>query len=214
METTTGINREQVLDAAMRLIERDGADGLTMRRLANELGVAPTAIYWHVGKRQDLIAALVDRMLGAFEQIRPRGRTPARRVVSMLTELRTNLVRQPHLVGLVNEYGQVAKMFLPAETALTRELVAAGLTPRRIPLAVRALLYHVIGFVVLEMNVARQPEQHPSESELWEKVDDPAIPPAVSRQLAAPYDLDDIFAFATGSLVDAVLERGPSPTGR
>lgn len=203
---TTGIDRDQVLDAAMRLIERDGPDGLTMRRLANELGVAPTAIYWHVGKRQDLIAALVDRMLGAFEQIRPRGRTPGRRVESMLAELRLSLVRQPHLVGLVNEYGQVAKMFLPAETALTRELVVAGLPPRRIPIAVRALLYHVIGFVVLEMNVARQPAQHPSASELWQHVHDPAIPSAVTRQLAEPYDADDVFAFATRSLVEAVLE--------
>jgi AcrR family transcriptional regulator len=97
---TTGIDREQVLDAAMRLIERDGANGLTMRRLANELGVAPTAIYWHVGKRQDLIAALVDRMLGAFEQIRPRGRIPARRVASMLAELRASLVRHYQLIWM------------------------------------------------------------------------------------------------------------------
>ena len=45
---------DEILDRALALVEAEGAEALTMRRLAGELGVATTTIYWHVGNRDDL----------------------------------------------------------------------------------------------------------------------------------------------------------------
>lgn len=194
-----------VVDAAMALVEREGAEALTMRRLSAALGVAPTAIYWHVGNRRQLVAAMVERMVAEFGRIRPRGSTPSARLASVLRQVRAELLGRPHLVGLVNEEGRVAAMFLPAQRVLADELVAAGLAPPAVASALRTLVYHVVGFVLVELNVARQPEQ-PSAEELWGGVDASELPGPVLRQLQAPQDSDRVFAFATRALVAGLID--------
>lgn len=48
-----------------------------MRKLAAELGTAVTSIYWHVGNRESLLDALVERTVQEMGAIRPAGRTPS-----------------------------------------------------------------------------------------------------------------------------------------
>ena len=50
-----GLSRNQVLDAALQIAETEGIERLTIRGLAGKLGVAPTAIYWHVGGKDELV---------------------------------------------------------------------------------------------------------------------------------------------------------------
>ncbi|WP_197060939.1 TetR/AcrR family transcriptional regulator [Microbacterium mangrovi] len=57
------LSRRDVTDAAIGLIERDGLGALTMRRLAAELGCAPMSLYTHVRSRDDLVDAIVDRLI-------------------------------------------------------------------------------------------------------------------------------------------------------
>lgn len=54
------LTRHQVLQAALALIDRDGLDGLSMRRLASDLGVEPMSLYNHVASKDDLLAGLAD----------------------------------------------------------------------------------------------------------------------------------------------------------
>ncbi|MFD8484074.1 TetR/AcrR family transcriptional regulator C-terminal domain-containing protein [Kitasatospora sp. NPDC059673] len=58
------LQRTDVVDAAMRLLDDIGLDALSTRRLATELGVRPGALYWHVSSKQDLLDALAERILG------------------------------------------------------------------------------------------------------------------------------------------------------
>ncbi|GAA2565757.1 hypothetical protein GCM10009862_00300 [Microbacterium binotii] len=51
------------MDAALALLDRVGLPDLSMRRLADELGVQPSALYWHVESKQELLAALSARIL-------------------------------------------------------------------------------------------------------------------------------------------------------
>jgi TetR/AcrR family tetracycline transcriptional repressor len=53
------LDRETVLDTALRLIDEVGLDGLSLRRLAKELGVQAPALYWHFSSKQDLLDHLV-----------------------------------------------------------------------------------------------------------------------------------------------------------
>lgn len=59
------LQRKEVVDGALDLLDRIGLDALTMRRLADELGVRAGAIYWHFKDKQDLEDAMVDEMFGA-----------------------------------------------------------------------------------------------------------------------------------------------------
>jgi TetR/AcrR family tetracycline transcriptional repressor len=58
-----GLDREVIVQAAVGFIDRHGAQGLTMRGLAHELGVGPMALYRYVTGREDLLEAVVAELL-------------------------------------------------------------------------------------------------------------------------------------------------------
>ncbi len=55
------LTREQIVTAAIELMDADGLDGLNMRALGRRLGSAATAVYWHVGSKGNLIALAADQ---------------------------------------------------------------------------------------------------------------------------------------------------------
>ncbi|NUO98955.1 MAG: TetR/AcrR family transcriptional regulator [Nonomuraea sp.] len=62
------LNREKVLDAALELADREGLEGLSMRRLAKTLGVEAMSLYNHVSNKADLVDGIVERV---FCQVEP-----------------------------------------------------------------------------------------------------------------------------------------------
>jgi AcrR family transcriptional regulator len=62
----TPLSREAIVDAALRVLDREGVDRLSMRRVAAELGSAPAALYWHVANKEELLLLLVDRVTEAI----------------------------------------------------------------------------------------------------------------------------------------------------
>ncbi|OHU32921.1 TetR/AcrR family transcriptional regulator C-terminal domain-containing protein [Mycobacteroides chelonae] len=52
------LNREVIARAGLRLLDGSGADGITLRALAAELGVQAPTLYWHVKSKQDIFAAM------------------------------------------------------------------------------------------------------------------------------------------------------------
>ncbi len=61
------LSREAIAGAALRLLDRDGLDGLRMRRLAKELGTGAASLYWHVQSKDELLELLVDRVMAEIE---------------------------------------------------------------------------------------------------------------------------------------------------
>ena len=155
--TRTALTRDAILDSAAHLVKQIGPDALTMRKLAAELGTAVTSIYWHVGNRESLLDALVERTVADLGVIRPTGRTPAQRIASVARALRRQLREHPHLVAMVHERGLTERMFLPAQQALVHEVHAAGLRGTRAAEVVRAVQFQVVGFVLVERNRERAP---------------------------------------------------------
>ncbi|MER7760061.1 helix-turn-helix domain-containing protein [Streptomyces sp. NPDC097619] len=203
------LTRAEVLAAAAALVRGHGPAALTMRRLAAELDTAVTSIYWHVGNRESLLDALVERTVAEMGAIRPAGRTPAERIVSVGRILRRELRERPHLIAMVHERGLTELMFLPAQQALAHEVHAAGLTGARAADAVRAVQFQVVGFVLVERNRERSPAQSPAEAELW----DPAVgpgDPALARALARPVAPERLFLLSLRALVRSLLT--PPPT--
>ncbi|NUS28501.1 MAG: TetR family transcriptional regulator [Streptomyces sp.] len=192
------LTRDEVLDTAADLVKQHGPEALTMRKLAAELGTAVTSIYWHVGNRESLLDALVRRTVTELGEIRPVGRTPAERAVSVARILRRRLRAHPHLVAMVHERGLTERMFLPAQQALVREVHAAGLRGARAAEAVRAVQFQVVGFVLVERNRERAPAQQPAE--------DPYDDPALARAFARPVDEERLFVTSVRALVRSLLD--------
>ncbi|MCB5183396.1 TetR/AcrR family transcriptional regulator [Streptomyces antimicrobicus] len=208
--TRSPLTRDEVLAAAASLVKQHGPGALTMRGLAAELGTAVTSIYWHVGNREQLLDALVERTVTEMGAIRPTGRTPVERIVSVARRMRHELRARPHLIALVHERGLTERMFLPAQQALVHEVHAAGLRGARAADAVRAVQFQTVGFVLVERNRERSPAQSPAEGELWAHPHAPASAsapddPALARALARPPDPERLFLLSVRALTESLL---------
>ncbi len=65
MESETG-TRERIYECALGILEAEGPQAVTMRRIANEVGITAMAIYYHFPNREALLSAIVD---SEFEQL-------------------------------------------------------------------------------------------------------------------------------------------------
>src|ERR1700743_1806708 len=63
----TPLNKPRVLEAAVALADQTGIDGFGMRRLAQELGVVPMALYKHVANKDELLNGMIDIVFGEIE---------------------------------------------------------------------------------------------------------------------------------------------------
>ncbi|WP_432074309.1 TetR/AcrR family transcriptional regulator [Streptomyces wuyuanensis] len=207
--TRTALTREEVLEAADDLVRRHGPDALTMRGLAARLGTAVTSIYWHVGNRESLLDALVERTVEEMGAIQPTGRTPATRIVSVARRLRGELHARPHLIAVVHERGLTERVFLPAQRALVREVHSAGLRGARAAEAVRAVQFQVAGFVLVECARELAPAQATVRERPGRTVS-ARKDPALARALARPVDPERLFTASVRALVKSLLAQGNS----
>lgn len=195
------VTSDEVVETALRLIEDNDVSALTMRRLAAELGVAVTSIYWHVGNRDALLDLLVERLLADMGGVRPSGRTPRGRITSLLRQWRQRLWDRPHLIAVAHERGLTGAMFQPVQEALARELAAVGLHGEDAALAVRALQVQVTASIVLQRAALRGPETTPTDPTAWRDSDDPELVAA----LAEPLDYEAVFTLGVEALLDRLL---------
>src|SRR5579859_6257771 len=63
-ERRTQLTRERVMAAAIELADRDGIESISMRKLAQELGVEAMSLYTHVRNKEDLLDGIVDAVIG------------------------------------------------------------------------------------------------------------------------------------------------------
>src|SRR5882724_4706204 len=67
MQQGTPLTRERIVTAALEVIEREGAETVSMRRIAAELGCGVMSLYNHVPSKAALLDAVADRVLSAIE---------------------------------------------------------------------------------------------------------------------------------------------------
>jgi AcrR family transcriptional regulator len=199
--------RDKIIAAARGLIEAGGVDALSMRKLAAELGVAHTAIYWHVGGREELVDAVVDAFLADLGEIAPRGRSPRQRMASVAREIHRQVVEHRALVALAMERGRFPGMWFPAQLALAREVTAAGLKGSDGARAVTSLLYLTGAFVMLEAAFEEHADEARATADLWNGVEDPRIDRGLRVRMAKGFDTEDVFEDTLEAVLDAVLAR-------
>src|SRR5687767_12177394 len=121
--TARPLNRDVIVHAALRLIDAHGAEALTMRKLASELGIGAMSLYTYFPDKDTLLDAVVQAVLGEIET--PTDDTVGwqQRVTAHLASFRTVARRHPHVVGL-------NPRFRPREPIALR-VVEAGLEALR-----------------------------------------------------------------------------------
>jgi TetR/AcrR family transcriptional regulator, tetracycline repressor protein len=138
------LTRPQIIDAARTILAEQGLAGLTMRRLAQSLGVQPGALYYHVASKQDLLAAVAEQVLDGAEISTEDPATAARDIRAALLPIRDSA----DVISFVNA-------FRPGALSPFRKLERLfGLPSHEARWAARTLIHYVLGFVAEEQNQA------------------------------------------------------------
>ncbi len=206
-----GLERDDVVQAALELVEEGGAEALTMRKLAAALGVTTTTIYWHVGHRDELVIAVIDRLARQLAQAPVVGRTPRDRVLSAARNIWTNALAHRNVTALASQVGATTLLELPLEVALVAEFEAAGVRGPAARDALRSVLMCIAGFLI---GAWRPDDASPAplrHGALWSTVEDPAIAPATVEAMAEPPDVERLFTLALVAIVDTYLPAAAHP---
>ena len=96
------LTREQIVSAAIDLLDAEGLEGLNMRALGQRLGSAATAVYWHVGSKDNLIALAADQVWSEIARPDPDAAGWQAAAAAMATDLYATLTRHPSDMALVS----------------------------------------------------------------------------------------------------------------
>lgn len=190
-----GLTREQVLDTAVRLVDRDGVDALSMRKLAGELGVKAMTLYHYVKDRQELEDAIVERVLMEAAPSWTAGAPWQDVLAGYVDGLHQGFMAHPEAVILFATRPAMTDRNLAEVDALVKLLVEAGFTPHDAIRIVYALAASLIG-----QHLARNPEPESSSAvDLGAAADDV---PYLQAALSAGYPtFDSQVALTVGALI-------------
>jgi TetR/AcrR family transcriptional regulator, tetracycline repressor protein len=197
------VGAEAILDTAARLIELNGVAAFTMRGLAEELGVAVTSIYWHVGGRDTLFDSLVDRLLSQMAHLPVEGDDPVDRIASLARSQREVLIQRQHLLAIAHERDRTPRLFLPVQQTLAAQLAKLGVTGTDAALVLRAIQVHVISSAVMQFSAVRGAKHDEEDPSLWS---DDWPDRSLVEALQSPTDYDAVFEYGLSALL-APLRR-------
>jgi AcrR family transcriptional regulator len=144
------LNREVILDGAIALIEGDGPAALSMRRLGSNLGVEGMAIYHHFAGREELLAAIGDRLLEPLRELEfgMDWRDACRRFATVLRDV---AVAQPATFQLLGLQPLDTRAALEPVERLLGVLVGAGFRASEALATYRATVSYARGYALAEV---------------------------------------------------------------
>jgi AcrR family transcriptional regulator len=137
---------DQLVAAALAVVDREGLSALTMRAVARELGVATMGLYRYVADRQALETLMVDHVLRSVDLSLREGDWQDR-VRALLDRMRIAVARHPGIVPLALRHRQAAPGSLRFIEAMLSVLTQGGFGGTDRVLAQRTLIGYVLGFL-------------------------------------------------------------------
>lgn len=211
------LTREQIVAAAIGLVDREGLAGLSMRKLAAELGVGPMSLYYHVPDRHSLEDLIFDAVMGEVDFSNDDQTLGVEeRAVRLGHALRAALLAHPNTVPLtLSRAARTPGQLRPVEVMLGI-LYDMGLEPTDATAAVDNVGQFVFGTTLAYVNRLTAEEQ---QEEIPEMDGAGGIPTAEFPNLAravreAEYlGWDQMFerglrALVRGLIVDKVRPHG------
>jgi AcrR family transcriptional regulator len=121
------LSRRAIVDAALRVLHKDGGDGLTMRRVADELGSGAASLYGYVANKEELIQLLLDRLLGELKIPEPDPAHWQDQIKDYMRQARELMQRHPGMGRLTLGRIPLGPRFMLQAEALFAILRGAGL---------------------------------------------------------------------------------------
>jgi TetR/AcrR family transcriptional regulator, tetracycline repressor protein len=141
------LTEDEILDAALNLLDDGGPDTASVRGIAARVGLAPNAIYTYFPDKAAMITALVERLLGEVDHdgFADRERSWRERVEALALELGAKLSAHPGAVGLMVGGRLEGPHARALDERLLQLLADAGLDPTDAAQASYLLVVYVFG---------------------------------------------------------------------
>lgn len=139
------VTAEAVIDAALALIDAEGLDALTMRRLAHDLGVEPVTIYRHLPNKEAILAGVAEKL---WRDLRPAPPAPDWRgdVRAMWMSLHGLMQAHPNAIPVIAKGATYSATAGGGTAAMADVFRRAGLTPKEAAELLHILAACVVGF--------------------------------------------------------------------
>ncbi|MEV4159344.1 TetR/AcrR family transcriptional regulator [Nonomuraea dietziae] len=142
------LSRAQIVSEAVKLLDAEGIEALSMRRLGTQLGAAATSLYRHVANKDELLELVVDEIYG--EVAVPEAEDPAqwRAAISACAHsLRTTGLRHQWLTAVLGHAGLVylGPNMMRVSDRVLAIMRSAGFPPGEADQAISSVIAYVIG---------------------------------------------------------------------
>ncbi len=203
------LTRAVVTHAAVALADQEGVDAVSMRRLAQQLGVVPMALYKHVADKEDLLDGMVDVVIEAYAVESPGSDDWRDGVRARVLAARRSLLEHPWARRAIETRTVRSAAVLRHMEALTSTLLDAGISADLAHHAMHALGNRIWGFSPELFNDPAAPEPTRKVRAQVEPTAYPAIMAVATdarqrRPGASGCDEDFEFGFALDLILDGV----------
>jgi AcrR family transcriptional regulator len=198
---------DRILAVALELVDEQGADALSMRSLAQRLGSGTATLYRHFASRSELVALLVDRMIGETD-VRAVASLPWQQAcMSLAQSMFDALGRHGNVAPLLIGHVPVGPNALAQRELVLSVLLDNGFAPAVAAHAYATVSRYVLGFAIqLSGSTAATGQQDAEVSAAFHRLDPSRYPATVAVADELPVPLEEEFAFGL-QLIVAGLER-------
>ncbi|WP_049570869.1 TetR/AcrR family transcriptional regulator [Streptomyces sp. SBT349] len=179
------LSRAQIVTEALRLLDSDGLDALSMRKLGTRLNAGATSMYTHVANKDELIELVVDEVYGEMDVVPPSGPEGWREAAAECAHrLRSVILRHPWMVSVLGEVGlaHLGPNLMRMSEGLLGLFEEAGFTLDEANQAAQTLVSYVTGKATSEAALLVTLARGDQDERQWRK----QVRPAAERA-ARPY---------------------------
>lgn len=204
------LSRERIVSEAVALLDDEGIDRLTMRRLAERLGTGSTTLYWHVKTKDDVLDLALDTVFGQAQlPDAPSGdwRTD---VTTLVGEWRAAILRHPWTASLLGR-PLMGPNVLERTEFLHAALVRAALTGPELTAAAYGVANYVIGSTMMQTAWQGRDEaaaRQAADDHLRQRSD--RYPTLAEHGHVSGNDWDATFTHGLSYLLDGIAARLPA----
>ncbi|MBW8795430.1 MAG: TetR family transcriptional regulator [Streptomyces sp.] len=191
-----------IYDAALKIIDEDGVEALTMRKLATQLDANPMSLYHHVPNKEAVLRGVARTVGAQFRTVTLQDAPWQERIRLLATDFRTLAHRHPELMAY--SFSHQPDFIQPDDpfwTTLTAIVAAAGVPQPEVPETAALMIAVVIGVLSAELNGSLQ---------LWASLKPPgaaADADEVTDADKADLDQDHMFRLVIDTLITGLEGR-------
>lgn len=210
-----GRSRDEIVRAAVELLDAEGLEGLSMRKLGARLGTGATSIYWYVANKDELLELAYDDFWGEITLPEPTAQTWRQTVAAAAHGMRRLILRHPWSGELIGRMPSLGPNALAFAAVLRRTFKLAGFAGLEVDYANTTLTAYVFGMTIPELawNKSKADGGYDPDTMREAVTKATAGIPELTESIHNSWDLDPdqvremAFSFGLGAVLDGLEAR-------